>query len=178
MIQGTPDDKLKQLKDDLQRARAKQERQRTLRKAEVDTENQVRDEAARERHEDMMGQLSVMRELLSGQGESQAQHVGQMEQRHAEEVRRHETTLNQMTDLQAAVSSLRDERRAHSEQLAAEHVRGKADIKSVSEGVAEAREELESMAHELREDSARRHDELCDILLANASARESMSLNG
>lgn len=126
MIEGTSDEKLKQLKEDLERARAEQETQRTLRKAEMDADRQAHDEAARGRHDDMMGQLRAMRELLREQHESQTQRVEQGEQRHAEEVRRHETTLRQMSDVQAAVASFRDERRAHSEQCAEEHARAKA----------------------------------------------------
>ena len=126
MIEGTPDEKLNQLKEDVQRARAEQETQRTLRNAEVDADRQARDETARGRHDDMMSQLSAMRELLREQREAQTQQVEQMDQRHAEEVRRHETTLGQVSDVQAAVASFRDERRAHSEQCAEEHARAKA----------------------------------------------------
>jgi hypothetical protein len=72
-------------------------------------------------------------------------------------------------------------------------------VKKVSESVAETRDELLSVADgmtisyltvsesnlmnrllrviELREESTRRHEELRHILLANASARESVSLS-
>ncbi|KAH9957929.1 hypothetical protein BC827DRAFT_1222384 [Russula dissimulans] len=178
MIRDTSDERLKSLKEDLQRARAEQERHQTLRKTETDAETQAREEAAERRHEDTMSQLRAMRELLEEQRESQAKQVEEMEQRDAERVQRHETTLGQISGLQAAVTSLRDERRAHSEQLAEKHAHAKADaeaIKKVTESVAETREQLLSMADELREDSTRHHEELRHILLANASARESLS---
>ena len=126
MIEGTSDEKLKQLKEDLQRTRAEQETQRTLRKAEIDAGTQARDEVVRGRHDDMMSQLRAMRELLREQREAQTQQVEQMDQRYAEEVRRHETTLGQVSDVQATVASFRDERRAHSEQCAEEHARARA----------------------------------------------------
>jgi chromosome segregation ATPase len=126
MIEGTSDEKLNLLKEDVQRARAEQEAERALRRVEIDAEKQARAEAAQGRHDNMMNQLRAMRELLHEQRESQAERVEQMERRHAEEVRRHETTLGQMSDVQAAVSSFRDERRAHSAQLAEERARAKA----------------------------------------------------
>jgi len=126
MIEGTSDEKLTQLKEDLQRARTEQETQRTIRNAEIDADRQARDEAARGRHDDMMNQLRTMRELLREQRESQTQQVEQMERRHAEGVHRHETTLRQVSDVQATVASFRDERRAHSAQCAEEHARAKA----------------------------------------------------
>jgi hypothetical protein len=116
MIQGTSNDKLELLKEELQRARAEQATQRALREAEIDAEKQTREEAGRGRHEDMMSQLRAMRELLHDQRQSQAHQVEQIEQRHAEEVRRHESTLRQMSDVQAAVTSLHDEQRARFEQ--------------------------------------------------------------
>jgi hypothetical protein len=121
MIQGTSNDKLELLKEDLQRARAEQETQRALRKAEFDADKQAREEAARGRHEDMMSQLRAMRELLHDQRESHARQVEQMEQRHAEEVQRHESTVGQMSDIQVGVSSLHDERQACVEQHAEKH---------------------------------------------------------
>ncbi|KAF8482869.1 hypothetical protein DFH94DRAFT_730154 [Russula ochroleuca] len=180
MIQGTSNDKLELLKEDLQRARAEQETQRTIRKVEIDAEKQAREDAARGRHEDMINQMRAMRELLHGQRESQAQRVEQMDQRHAEQVRQHESTVRQMSDIQAAVTSLHDEQRARSEQHAEEHALAKADVeaaKKMSESVAETRDELLSIADELRDESTRRHEELRHILLANASARESVSLS-
>src|SRR5258708_36185864 len=106
MNQGTSTNKLDQLKQVLQQAREEQETHRALRKAEIDAEKQARDEAARGRHEDTMSQLRAMRELLHEQRASQAQQVEQMEQRHAEEGRRDESTLTQMSDLRGAVISL------------------------------------------------------------------------
>jgi hypothetical protein len=129
MDQGTSNDtsdKLELLKQELQRARTEQETHRALRKAEIDAEKQARDEAARGRHEDMMSQLRVMRELLHEQRASQAQQVEQMEQRHAEEARRDEGTLRQMSGLQDAVVSLHGEQWARSEQHAEERARAKA----------------------------------------------------
>ena len=123
---GTSDEKLRLLKEELQRTRAEQEKQRTIWTAETNATKQRRDEAARERHGDIMGQLKAMRELLSEQRESQAQQREQMEQRHAGESRLHEDTLKQMSDVQTAVTSLRDERRADWEQRAEEHARVKA----------------------------------------------------
>jgi hypothetical protein len=169
MIQGTSNDKLELLKEDLQRARAEQETQRTIRKVEIDAEKQAREDAARGRHEDMINQMRAMRELLHGQRESQAQRVEQMDQRHAEQVRQHESTVRQMSDIQAAVTSLHDEQRARSEQHAEEHALAKAggyprfpmdvnfqmirfdskDVeaaKKMSESVAETRDELLSIA--------------------------------
>ena len=67
MIRDTSDERLRSLKEDLQRARAEQERHRTLRKAETDAERQARQEAAKGRHEDTMSQLRAMRELLQEQ---------------------------------------------------------------------------------------------------------------
>jgi hypothetical protein len=128
MIEGTSDsdDKLRLLKEDLQRARAEQEAQRALRKAEIGADEQARDDVARGRRDDLTGQLRAIRQLLGEQRESQTERVEQMERRHAEEVRRHETTLRHMSDIQAAVTSLRDEGRAHSEQIAEERARAKA----------------------------------------------------
>ncbi len=126
MAQSTSNDKLEQLKQDLRHARAEQETHRTLQRAEIDAEKQARDEAARGRHEDMMSQLRAMRELLHDQHASQAQQIEQMEQHHAEEVRRHDGTLRQMSDLQDTVTSLHDEQRARSEQRAEKHTRAKA----------------------------------------------------
>jgi hypothetical protein len=174
MIEGASDEKLNQLKDDLQRARTEKEMQRTIRKAEFDADRQARDEAARGRHDDMMNQLRTMRELLHEQRESQMQQVEQMERRHAERVRRHETMLGQLSDVQATVASFRDERRAHSAQCVEEHARAKAGgylagsvsdvrlhsdelffwfwakdaeaVKQVLESVAETRDELHSVA--------------------------------
>jgi hypothetical protein len=169
MIQGTSNDKLEQLKEDLQRARAEQETHRAIRRAEIDAEKQARADAARGRHQDMMSQLRAMRELLHDQRESQAQRVEQMDQRHAEQVRGHESTARQMSDIQATLTLLHDEQRARSEQHAEEHTLAKAggypqfpmdvnfqmmrfdskDIeasKKVSESVAETRNELLSIA--------------------------------
>ena len=126
MIQGTSNDRLDLLKQDLQRARAEQETQRALRTAEFDADKQAREEAARGRHEDMMSQMRAMRELLHDQRESQARQVEQMEQRHAEEVLRHESTLGQMSDIRVAVTSLHDEQRACVEQHAEKHALAKA----------------------------------------------------
>ena len=126
MVQGTPNDKLELLKQEVQHARAEQETHRALRKTEIDAEKQARDEAARGRHEDTMSQLRAMRELLQEQRSSQAQQAEQMEQRHAEEAQRDESTLRQMSDLQGAVSSLHDEHWVHSEQRAEERARAKA----------------------------------------------------
>lgn len=128
MIQGTSNDKLELLKEDLQRARAEQETERALRTAEFDAEKQARDEAARGRHEDMMSQMTAMRELLHDQRQSQARQVEQMEQRHAEEVLRHESTLGQMSDIRVAVTSLHDEQRACVEQHAEKHALAKAGV--------------------------------------------------
>lgn len=217
MIQGTSNDKLEQLKEDLQRARAEQETQRALRKAEFDADKQAREEAARGRHEDMLSQLRAMRELLHDQRESHARQVEQMEQRHAEEVQRRESTHRQMSDIQVAVTSLHDERQACAEQHAERHALANAGgcprfpmavnfqmmrfepkdieaVKKMSEDVAETRHELLSIADgtivsyltgsewrlilrviEMRGESSRRHEELRNILLANASARESVS---
>lgn len=180
MVQGTSTDKLELLKQELQHARAEQETHRALRKAEIDAEKQARDEAARGRHEDRMSQLRAMRELLHEQRSSQAQQVEQMEQRRAEEAQRNESALRQMSDLQGAVTSLHDEQRVRSEQCAEERARAKADteaVKKMSQTVAETRDELLSTANELREESTRRHEELRHILLANASARASVSLS-
>ena len=173
MVQGTSNDKLELLKQELQHARAEQETHQALRKAEIDAEKQARDEAARGRHEDMMGQLRAMRELLHEQRSSQIQQVEQMEQRHAEEARRDEGTLRQMSDLQDAVTSLHDEQWVRSEQRAEERARAKAggyprfpmdvnastlkmmiwfeskdteSVKHMSETVAETRDELLSIA--------------------------------
>lgn len=167
MVQGPSNDKLELLKQELQHARAEQETHRVLRKAEIDAEKQAREEAARGRHEDTMGQLGAMRELLHEQRSSQAQQVEQMEQRHAEEARRDESTVRQMSDLQDAVTSLHDEQRAE------ERARAKAGgyprfpmdvnastfkmmiwfeskdteaVKEMSETVAETRDELLSIA--------------------------------
>lgn len=126
MVQGTSNDKLELLKQELQHARAEQETHRAFRKAEIDAEKQARDEAARGRHEDTMSQLRAMRELLHEQRASQAQRVEQMEQRHAEEARRDESTLKHMSDLQGAVTSLHEEKQARSEQCAEERARAKA----------------------------------------------------
>ena len=139
MIRDTSDERLRSLKEDLQRARAEQERHRTLRKAETDAERQAREEAAKGRHEDTMSQLRAMRELLQEQRESQAKQVEEMEQRHAEQVQRRGTTLGQISDLQAAVTSLRDERQAHSEQLAEKHSRAKAGGYSSTHCVSDKR---------------------------------------
>ncbi|KAI0278481.1 hypothetical protein BGY98DRAFT_973754 [Russula aff. rugulosa BPL654] len=180
MVQGTPNEKLELLKQELQHARTEQETHRALQKAEIDAEKQARDEAARRRHEDMMNQLRAMRELLHEQRASQAQQVEQMEQRHAEEAQRDEGTLKQMSDLQNAVTFLHEEQGARSEQHAEERARAKADteaVKKMTEAVAETRDELLSIADELREESTRRHEELRHILLANASARESVSFS-
>ena len=114
------------LKEDLQRARAERETQRTLRTAELAAAKQSRDEAAVERHEDTMSQLRTMRELLNEQNESQAQRRSQSEQRHAEEMRWRGDTLRQMSDVQAALASLRDERLAAHEQRAEEQFRANA----------------------------------------------------
>lgn len=173
MAQGPSNDKLELLKQELQHARAEQETHRALRKAEIDAEKQARDEAARGRHEDTMGQLRAMREILHEQRSSQAQQVEQMEQRHAEEARRDESTVRQMSDLQDVVTSLHDEQWAHSEQRAEERTRAKAGgyprfpmdvnastikmmmwfeskdteaVKNMSETVAETRDELLSIA--------------------------------
>ena len=124
--QGTSNDKLELLRQELQHARAEQETHLALRKAEIDAEKQARDEAARGRHEDTMGQLRAIRELLHGQRASQAQQVEQMEQRHAEDARRDEGTLRQMSDLQDAVTSLHDEQLANSERRAEERARAQA----------------------------------------------------
>lgn len=126
MVQGTPNDKLELLKQELQHARAEQETHRALQKAEIDAEKQARDEAARGRHEGTMSQLRAMRELLHEQRASQAQRIEQMEQRHAEEAQRDESTLRQMSDLQGAVTSLHEEKQARSEQCAEERARAKA----------------------------------------------------
>jgi len=126
MVQGTSNDKLELLKQELQHARAEQETHRALRKAEIDEEKQARDEAARGRHEDTMNQLKAMRELLHEQRASQAQQVEQMEQCHASEAQRDESTLRQMSGLQDAVTSLHDEQRARFEQHAEERARAKA----------------------------------------------------
>jgi hypothetical protein len=123
---STSDEKLKLLKEELQRARAVQDSQRNLRKKEIDAAKQSRGEAAQERHEGMMSQLRAMRALLSEQCESQAQQREQMEQRHAEEVQLHENMHKQTSDILAAVASLRDERRADWEQRAEEQARMKA----------------------------------------------------
>jgi hypothetical protein len=96
--------------------RTEQETHRARRKVEIDAEKQARNEAARGHHEDMMGQLRAMRELLHEHRVSQAQRVEQMEQRHAEEARRDEGTLRQMSDLQDVVTSLHEEQGASSEQ--------------------------------------------------------------
>ncbi|KAH9978573.1 hypothetical protein BGW80DRAFT_1248944 [Lactifluus volemus] len=174
------DERIRLLKEELQHARAERDRQRALHKAENDAEKESRDKAARERHEGTMNQLRAMRELLFEQRESQAQEKGRMEERHAEEVRLHETTLKQMSDVRTAVGSLRDESRADWEQRAEEQARIKADsetaVKKLSESVAETREQLLSLTHELQEDTTRRHEEVRHILLANASARESVSM--
>jgi hypothetical protein len=86
-----------------------------------------------------------------------------------------------MSDVKAALASLRDERRAAHEQRAEEHARANAEIEravnEVSREVAETGEQFLSVADELQEDSARRHEELRHILLANASARESVSFS-
>ena len=111
------------LKEDLQRARAERDAQRTHFKTELAAEKQSRDEAALERHEDIMSQLRTMRELLGEQHESQAQRRAQTEQRHAEEMRWRGDTLRQMSDVQAALASLRDERPTAHEQRAEEHAR-------------------------------------------------------
>jgi hypothetical protein len=126
MSQGTPNDKLELLKQELQHARTEQETHRARRKAEIDAEKQARNEAARGRHEDMMSQMRAMRELLHEQRASQAQRVEQMEQRHAEEARRDEGTLRQMSDLQDAVTFLHEEQGARSEQHAEERALAKA----------------------------------------------------
>ncbi|KAH9047851.1 hypothetical protein EDB84DRAFT_1459381 [Lactarius hengduanensis] len=178
---STNDERLKLLREDIQRARAEREAQSTLRTSELAGAGQGRDEATLERHEDIMSQLKTMRELLSEQRESQAQRRDQTEQRHAEEMRWRRDTLGQMSDVQAALASLRDERRADDEQCAEERVRANSEIeravKEVSRDVAETREQFLSVADELQEDSARRHEELRHILLANASARESVSFS-
>jgi hypothetical protein len=122
------DERIRLLKEELQRARAERDRQRALHKAEIDAEKESRDKAARERHEGTMSQLRAMRELLFEQRESQAQEKGRMEERHAEEVRLHETTLKQMSDVRTAVGSLRDESRADWEQRAEEQARIKAGV--------------------------------------------------
>ncbi len=126
MNQGTSTNKLDQLKQVLQQAREEQETHRALRKAEIDAEKQARDDAARGRHEDMMSQLTAMREILHDQHASQAQQVEQMELRHAEGVRRQENTRRQTSDIRDAVTSLQDEQRAHSEHRAEERARAKA----------------------------------------------------
>jgi hypothetical protein len=120
---GTTEERLK---EDLQRARAEREEQRTLRTTELAAEKQSRHEAALERHEDTMSQLRTMRELLGEQHESQAQRRAQTEQRHAEEMQWRGDTLRQMSDVKAALASLRDERRAAHEQRAEEHARANA----------------------------------------------------
>lgn len=178
---STTDERLKLLKEDLRLARAEREAQSTLRTAELAAAKQSRDEAALERHEDITSQLRTMRDLLSEQRESQAQRSNQTEQRNAEEMRWREDTLRQMSDVQAALASLRDGRRADHEQRVEEHARANSEIeraiKEVSKDVGETREQFLSVADELQEDSARRHEELRHILLANASARESVSFS-
>jgi hypothetical protein len=173
MVQGTSADKLELLKQELQHARAERETHRALRKAEIDAEKRARDEAVRGRHEDTTSQLRAMRELLHEQRASQAQQVEQMEQHHAEEARRDESTLRQMSDLQDAVTSLHEEKWARSEQHAEERARANAGgyprflmdvnastfkmmmwfeskdteaVKKMSETVAETRDELLSIA--------------------------------
>ena len=120
---STTEEKLKLLQEDLRRARAEREAQGTLRATELAATKQSRDETALERHEGVMSQLRTMRELLSEQHESQALRRDQTEQRHAEEMRCRADTLRQMSDVQAALASLRDERRAAQEQRAEEHDR-------------------------------------------------------
>ncbi|KAI0305749.1 hypothetical protein B0F90DRAFT_1700761 [Multifurca ochricompacta] len=161
----TADENLQLLEEDLRRARAEREMQRSLRRVETTTAKQRDDEAVQERHEDMMSQLRTMRGLLSEQHKSQAQQREQMEQL---------MRSKQMSDVQAAVTSLRDERRAYSDHCAEKQAREKAEMEKV---VLETREQLLSLADELQEDSARRHEQLRHILLANASARESVSLS-
>ncbi|KAI0266825.1 hypothetical protein BC834DRAFT_873712 [Gloeopeniophorella convolvens] len=178
---STPDEKLRSLREELQRARAERDAQRSLYEADIAAARQSRDDTAHERHEDMMSQLRSMRELLSTQRESQAHQREQLEQRHAEEERRHEDTLRKVSDIQAAVSSLRDDQRADFERHAEEHARAKAEfeeaVKVVTEDTAQTREHLHSLADEFQEDSARRHEELRHVLLASASARESVSFS-
>ena len=120
------DERLKQLKEDLQRARAEQDSQRALRMSELAAAKQSRDEAALERHGDIMSQLRTMRELLGAQQESQAQCSDQTKQHYAEEMRWRRDAANQMSDVQATLASLRDERRAAHEQRAEEHARTNA----------------------------------------------------
>jgi hypothetical protein len=122
------DERIKLLKEDLQRARAEREAQRTLHMSELAAAKQSRDEAALERREDMMSQLRTMRELLGVQQESQAQCSDQTKQRHAEEMRWRVDTVSQMSDVQAALASLRDERRAADEQRVEEHARTNAGM--------------------------------------------------
>ena len=123
---STSDQKLNLLKEELQRARAEQDSQRSLRKKDIDAAKRSRDEAAQERHEGMMSQIGAMRALLSEQCESQVQQRERMEQRHAEEVRQHDRMLKQTSDVLAAVTSLHNERRADREQRAEEQARMKA----------------------------------------------------
>lgn len=123
---STTEERLKLLQEDLQRARAEREEQRALHTTELAAEKQSRDEVALERHEGIMSQLRTMRELLGEQQESQAQRSDQTKQRYAEEMRWRGDTLRQMTDVQAALASLRDERRAANEQRAEEHARANA----------------------------------------------------
>ena len=123
---STTEERLKLLKEDLQRARAEREAQRTLRTAEIAAAKQSRDEAALERREDIMSQLRTMRELLGEQQESQALCRDQIKQDHEEEMRWREDTLGQMSDVQAALVSLRDERRVARDQRAEEHTRANA----------------------------------------------------
>ncbi|KAI0062913.1 hypothetical protein BV25DRAFT_1915661 [Artomyces pyxidatus] len=166
-------EKLRALKQQLEQARKSLDAERTQRALDDAASRERSRLAAQQRHEAMMAQLRSLGTTLQGQKVDQAEHAD-----HDEEARRHRReTEATISEILGALSSVQNEQDAPVAEEQEFH--GKPTLETLVQEIrrssVEKAELLFSLSDQIQEDNSRRHEELRHILLANASARESVS---
>ncbi|ETW80822.1 hypothetical protein HETIRDRAFT_101911 [Heterobasidion irregulare TC 32-1] len=182
--------RLTTLREELARARSQLDAERTQRALDEAAAREQSDRDAADRHRAMMEQMNDLTTLLRGQRDELTSHRERMEDSIVEDSRRTaekdarlaalESDLSRIRRDQATESTRLEEARAAAATKPSDGARWQAVetvLQEIRQRSDEHREMINDFSHQMREESARRHEQLQQMLLSSASARESVSFS-
>lgn len=175
--------RLTTLREELARARSQLDAERTQRALDEAAAREQGNRDAADRHRAMMEQMNDLTTLLRGQRDELTSHRERMEESIVEDSRRRAEKDARHAALESDLSRIRRDQATESARL--EVARAAAVTKPTVETVLqeirqksdEHKEMINDFSHQMREESARRHEQLQQMLLSSASARESVSFS-
>ncbi|KAI0051813.1 hypothetical protein FA95DRAFT_1602312 [Auriscalpium vulgare] len=174
------DERVRALKEQLEHVRRERDAERASREEALIEIRKASEKAAQERHEEMMAQMRALSSALRDQKHEHAEHSEKVKRALDEEATRRQDKDARLSEIEEGLTSVRDGLKT---EISKKQERGgdKTGIDRILEEIrksgAEKTEMLLSLSDQIQADSRRRHEELRSILLANASARESMAFS-